>query len=91
MGEGERVVRYPATRFLQSPVGRVIDWALYRWGPYERLTGRLVWAEIERGWDGEAIRRIEADMAAGRWYSYDSATGISTPNPDWPKDGEQPR
>lgn len=38
----------------------------------------------------EGIRRGEEDYAAGRWYRYDPATGISTPNPDWPKDGPQP-
>jgi hypothetical protein len=82
---------YPVTRFLQTRVGRLIERTLYRWGPYKRLTGRRVWAEIERDpVASEGIARGQADLAAGRWYHFDSATGVSTPNPDWPKDGPQP-
>lgn len=33
----------------------------------------------------------QEDMNAGRWYRYDVETGWVIPNPDWPKDGIQPK
>lgn len=53
---------------------------------------RWVWADLEAtsGFT-ESMVQGELDMAEGRWYNFDPATGVSTPNPDWPGYGAQPR
>src|SRR5690348_3392204 len=53
--------------------------------------GRLAWFVIDTPSFREAMRESEADMAAGRWYRFDTGSREMTPNPDWPKDGPQPR
>jgi hypothetical protein len=52
-----------------------------------RLMARLVWRDLERtpGFN-EDMRKAEADLAAGRWFRFDTKTGVATPNPDWPED-----
>lgn len=56
------------------------------------LLDRLVWRELERDQDFMAsMREGEAYFAAGRFYRWDPETGETTPNPDWPKEGPQPR
>lgn len=49
-----------------------------------------VWAALLAD-DGfrERLDTALADVEAGRWYHYNH--GIMTPNPNWPKDGPQPR
>lgn len=54
------------------------------------MSGAEFDAWCERIGLSERIAQGEADYAAGRWYSYDPETDVSTPNPDWPKDGPQP-
>lgn len=56
------------------------------------LTAAEVWAAIEADPElVEEIRKGGEDIAVGRWYAFDTKTGETTPNPDWPKDGPQPR
>lgn len=62
---------YRFTIWLQSPIGRRVNRALHRFGPWQRWTARKVWAEIER--DPVFMAGIEAgkaDLAAGRFAPY---------------------
>ena len=53
---------------------------------------RQVWAWLESEPDfAERMAQAEKDMEAGRFYTFDPETGDSHPNPNWPKDGPQPR
>jgi hypothetical protein len=50
-----------------------------------------VWEKLDRepGFR-ERMERAKRDMEAGRWFHRDE-NGEWVPNPDWPKDGPQPR
>lgn len=64
-------------------------WWRWKYMAYCCWLGRARWAAMPADFL-ESIRQGQADIEAGRWYRFDTATGISTPNPDWPKDGPQP-
>jgi hypothetical protein len=52
---------------------------------------RDVWKQLESDPEFTAnMRRAEKDFEEGRWYTFDTVTGETHPNPDWPKDGPQP-
>lgn len=87
-------------RWLRERLARLF--IRYRLWPIHRLVHRrgshsacvvcrAVWADMLRDprYRSELKQGI-ADVDAGRWYTYDSGTGIFTPNPDWPTDGPQP-
>lgn len=51
---------------------------------------RAVWSGLMDQPGIEAsLEQGKADMEAGRWYRW-HGNGVTTPNPDWPKDGPQP-
>ena len=79
---------YRTIRFLQRH--RTVARLLNR-GPVRRYIAARVWSDLEStpGFN-ERMRQAEADIGAGRWFSFDTTTGETTPNPDWPTDGAEP-
>jgi hypothetical protein len=57
----------------------------------DKAVAQIIWSELEEDPTFVAgMAQGEADIAAGRWFHFDTKTGETTPNPDWPKDGPQP-
>lgn len=53
---------------------------------------REIWAKLEK--DPEFVKSMEQgqkDFEEHRTYIWDMERGVEYPNPDWPKDGDQPR
>lgn len=59
-------------------------------GPVRRWLSAGVWAHLEAspGFN-EGMARAQADFDVGRFYRFDTKTGLSIRNPDWPK-GDSP-
>jgi hypothetical protein len=81
---------------MNAAVGRAIvfaqrhPWA-FRLLPRSWVSRIVWWQLLSTPGARESIAQGEADIAAGRWYRFDTETRRTTPNPDWPKEGPQPR